>query len=223
MDIASVLAVSAVDVPFSLSVLTATRGNASKALIAGAHGLPIKGTSDLGITRGQIEHVEVQGLAGLQTLLVGIGKNQALVHGIILGSRPADVHPIVPKTQLEHAKPGQFTPDTRARSLDYIAFYVAAVVKPPCVCFSSLHSLALCHMTPMGLAASCGVGTHPSPTTFYPCGLSHPSPDSLCVLRRELEGLWEATPSIRRLASHARQINGPPPPGPRSRSDSTPQ
>jgi hypothetical protein len=38
-----------------------------------------------------------------------------------------------------------------------------------------------------------------SPTTFYPCGLNHPSPDSLCVLRRELEGLWEATPSIRRL------------------------
>ena len=60
---------------------------------------------------------------------------------------------------------------------------------------------ALCRMTPIGLAASCGAGTHPSPTTFSPCGLSYPSPDALCVLRRELEGLWEATPSIRRLSS----------------------
>jgi len=38
-----------------------------------------------------------------------------------------------------------------------------------------------------------------SPTTCSPCGLNHPSPDALCVLRRELEGLWEATPSLRRL------------------------
>ena len=28
-----------------------------------------------------------------------------------------------------------------------------------------------------------------SPTTFYPCGCNHPSPDSLCVFRRHLEGL----------------------------------
>src|SRR5262249_5179739 len=65
------------------------------------------------------------------------------------------------------------------------------------------------------LAASGGFlwrGDPSSPTTFYPCGLSHPSPYSLCVLRRELEDLWEATPSIRRLASPARQINAPPPP-----------
>ena len=58
-----------------------------------------------------------------------------------------------------------------------------------------------------------------SPTTFYPCGCTHPSPDSLCVCRREPEGLWEATPSIRRRASHARQITGPPPPAPRPRHD----
>jgi len=44
-------------------------------------------------------------------------------------------------------------------------------------------------MTLIGLAASCGVGTHPSPTTFYPCGLSRPSPDALCVFRRQPEGL----------------------------------
>src|SRR5215468_385315 len=43
-------------------------------------------------------------------------------------------------------------------------------------------------------------GDPSSPTTFYPCGLEHPAPDSLCVCRRELEDLWEATPSIRRLA-----------------------
>jgi hypothetical protein len=35
---------------------------------------------------------------------------------------------------------------------------------------------ALHHLTPIGLAASCGVGTHPSPTTFSPCGFNarHP-------------------------------------------------
>ena len=27
-----------------------------------------------------------------------------------------------------------------------------------------------------------------SPTTFYPCGLAHPSPDAFCVLRRQLAG-----------------------------------
>ena len=57
------------------------------------------------------------------------------------------------------------------------------------------------------LAASGGFlwrGDPSSPTTFYPCGLSPPSPDSLCVLRQELEDLWEATPSIRRRAMQAR-------------------
>jgi len=54
-------------------------------------------------------------------------------------------------------------------------------------------------MTSIGLVASWGVGTLASPTTFYPCGCKHPSPHSLCVLRREREGLWETTPSLRRL------------------------
>ncbi len=58
-----------------------------------------------------------------------------------------------------------------------------------------------------------------SPTTFYPCGCNHPSPDSLCVFRREPEGPEEATPSIRRRASQARKFNGPPPPAPRPRRD----
>ncbi len=58
-----------------------------------------------------------------------------------------------------------------------------------------------------------------SPTTFYPCGLGCPSPDSLCVFRRELEVLSEATPSIRRLASQARNLPGSPPPAPSPRRD----
>jgi hypothetical protein len=58
-----------------------------------------------------------------------------------------------------------------------------------------------------------------SPTTFYPCGLRHPSPDALCALRRQLEGPEEATPSLRRLASQARNVPGSPPPAPRSRCD----
>ncbi len=59
-----------------------------------------------------------------------------------------------------------------------------------------------------------------SPTTFYPCGLERPSPDALCVFRRELESLGEATPSIHRLFRKARTVYGPPPPAPRPTSDS---
>ena len=62
-----------------------------------------------------------------------------------------------------------------------------------------------------------------SPTTFSPCGLAGPSPDSLCVFRRELEGLCEATPSIHRLFRKARTVCGPPPPAPWPTSDSAPK
>src|SRR5712692_6148276 len=58
-----------------------------------------------------------------------------------------------------------------------------------------------------------------SPTTFYPCGLSRPSPDSLCVFRREREVLSEATPSKRRRALQARNFLGSPPPASRPRRD----
>jgi hypothetical protein len=58
-----------------------------------------------------------------------------------------------------------------------------------------------------------------SPTTFYPCELRCPSPDSLYVFRRELEVLSEATPSIRRRASQARKLRGSPPPAPKPRRD----
>ena len=56
-----------------------------------------------------------------------------------------------------------------------------------------------------------------SPTTFSPCGRSRPSPDALCVFRREREVLSEATPSKRRRALQARNVLGSPPPSPRPR------
>lgn len=71
----------------------------------------------------------------------------------------------------------------------------------PCILWT------LCHIAPTGLVASRGVGTHPSPTTFYPCGLSRPSPEALYVFRRALEGLGEATPAIQRLFRKARTVS----------------
>jgi hypothetical protein len=47
-----------------------------------------------------------------------------------------------------------------------VSFYVAAVVKPSCVFFLPCLFWALCHLVPIGLAASCGVGT---------CRLQRPS------------------------------------------------
>jgi hypothetical protein len=89
-------------------------------------------------------------------------------------------------------------------------------------CFLLFHSLgAVFH----GLARSGGFLWRwdlASPTTFYPCGSKHPSPDALCVFGRKLEGLSEATPSLRRLAWQARQCNGPPPPAPRPKPDAAP-
>src|SRR5713226_3893388 len=58
-----------------------------------------------------------------------------------------------------------------------------------------------------------------SPTTFYPCELECPSPDALCVFRREREALSEATPSLRRRAAQARNFRGSPPPAPKLRRD----
>src|SRR3989442_9111819 len=62
-----------------------------------------------------------------------------------------------------------------------------------------------------------------SPTTFYPCELLRPSPDALCVFRRQPEGPEEATPSIRRRAAQARNFPGSPPPAPRPRRDTSPR
>lgn len=82
----------ALTTPFSLSVLTATKGNASKRLIPDAHGRPIRDPAhSLGISGGGIEHVRMAGLRGLRDLLARIQHNQVLVHGIPKGSEPGDI------------------------------------------------------------------------------------------------------------------------------------
>jgi hypothetical protein len=108
--------------PFSLSVLTVTKGNASKQLLVGANGHPIKGQGSLAISAGMIEHVEVAGLAGLQTLLQNIRQDQALVHGIVKGSTPGTVAPLVTTEVLKQAKPGTLASGTVARSLEFIDY-----------------------------------------------------------------------------------------------------
>jgi hypothetical protein len=80
-----------------------------------------------------------------------------------------------------------------------ISFYVAAVVKPSCVCFSSRHALSAVSPDPDWSGGFLWRWDPSSPTPFSPCACTHPSPDALCVFRRGLEGLWEATPSLRRL------------------------
>jgi hypothetical protein len=107
----------------------------------------------------------------------------------------------------------QFVLDVMAR------LWVVVMAKPSGIDRLAGRHGALGHITSMTLAASCGVGTDPSPTTFSPCGFKHPPPDALCVFRRELAALQEATPSLRRLAWQARKNSGPPLPGPRSRGD----
>jgi hypothetical protein len=112
----------ATSAPFSLSVITVTKGNASKQILAGANGLPIKGQGSLAISAGMIEHVRVPGLAGLQALLRDIRQNQVLVHGVVKGSVPGDVAPLVTKEFLKQAKTGTLAPGTVARSLECIAY-----------------------------------------------------------------------------------------------------
>ena len=82
--------------PFSLSVLTATKGNASKRLVPDVAGKPIRDPAhSLGISAGRVEHVQVAGLAGLADLLQRVTPKQALVHGIPIGSAPGDVFKLV--------------------------------------------------------------------------------------------------------------------------------
>ena len=119
---ATVAQASATTTPFSLSVLTVTTGNASKRIIAGANGHPIKGRGDLAITAGMLEHVQVDGLAGLQQLLTSIRTDQALVHGVVNGSAPGHVAPLVTTEALKQAKPGTHEPGTVARSLEFLSY-----------------------------------------------------------------------------------------------------
>ena len=108
--------------PFALSVLTVTKGTASKQLLVGAGGLPVKDRGSLAITRGVLQHLQVDGLAGLKALLLAIRPDQALVHGIVKGSPPGHDAPVVTTDALRQAKPGIFEPDTIARSLEYLAY-----------------------------------------------------------------------------------------------------
>jgi hypothetical protein len=76
---------------FSLSVVTVTpgKGHASKRIILGPDGLPIKDPNHcLGISAGRIQHVRVPSLVGLQDLLLKVQPNQALVHGVPKQSTP---------------------------------------------------------------------------------------------------------------------------------------
>jgi hypothetical protein len=101
--------------PFSVSVLTATNGNASKQLIVGAQGLPTKGSGRLGITEGRIQQVQLAGLAELSRLLQSIQPNQALVHGVVKGSQPGDDFQLTTIANMQNAPQGSVT-----RSLEHI-------------------------------------------------------------------------------------------------------
>src|SRR5438874_3241963 len=107
----------ATTVPFSLSVLTATKGHASKRLVPDAHGKPVRDPGHtLGISAGRVEHVQVAGLNGLRDLLQRVTQKQALVHGIPKGSNLGDVF------QLLRAEKYSGAPRTIARTLDCIDY-----------------------------------------------------------------------------------------------------
>ena len=89
-------ALDALTMPFPLSVITVTRGHATKRLVPDAHGKPIRDPAHrLGISAGRLEHVQVAGLAGLADLLQHVSPKQALVHSIPIGSVPGDVFKLV--------------------------------------------------------------------------------------------------------------------------------
>jgi hypothetical protein len=99
--------------PFALSVLTATKGHASKRLVPDAHGHPIKDPAHhLGISAGRVEPVQLAGLAALGELLARIQPNQALVHGVPKDSTPGATYKLVLAEQYTGV------PGTIARTLE---------------------------------------------------------------------------------------------------------
>ena len=111
------LPLDATTTPFSLSVLTATKGHASKRLVPDAHGSPIRDPAhSLSIAAGRLEHLEVAGLTGFADLLHYITPQQALVHGIPKGSTPGDIF------ALQTAERYTGAPGTIARTLDCIDY-----------------------------------------------------------------------------------------------------
>ena len=77
------------------------------------------------------------------------------------------------------------------------------------------------HMTSLRLVASYGVEIQRLQRPSIRAGSHPPSPDSVCVCRREPEDPEKATPSIRRRATQAQNFRGSPPPAPRPRHDTT--
>jgi len=103
--------------PFSLTLLTATKGNASKRLVPDGNSHPVKDPEHrLSISAGWVEHIRLAGLAGLRDLLARIQPNQALVHGI--------PHESTPGTRYTLVVAGRYTgtPGTIARTLDCFAY-----------------------------------------------------------------------------------------------------
>src|SRR5713101_6812150 len=108
------------DTPFSCTIMSAAAGagHATKEIIVHpVTGLPIKNQArDLGIWKGEVQHVQ---LAGLGILLPTLTKRQALIHGVPHGTTPDTIVPLVMEETL--AKPG--TPATAiARTLTYFAY-----------------------------------------------------------------------------------------------------
>src|SRR5262245_35939888 len=105
----------ALTTPFSLSVLTATRGHTSKRLVPDVAGKPIRDPAHrLGIIAGHVEHVQVTGLTGFADLLQHVSPQQALVHGIPKGSNPGTIFALLTAERYTGA------PGTIARTLDCI-------------------------------------------------------------------------------------------------------
>jgi hypothetical protein len=107
----------ALTTPFSLSLLTATKGNASKRLVPDAYGKPSRDPAhSLGISAGRLELVQVLGLAGLADLLQRVSSMQVLVHGVPKGSNPGDIFSLLTAERYTGA------PGTVARTLACIDY-----------------------------------------------------------------------------------------------------
>src|SRR5712691_4730258 len=101
-------------------------------------------------------------------------------------------------------------------------FSVALVGKPSCVWVRPCMPGTLCHCTPSGLAASCGVGTIVSNDLLSVRAQTPVTRFSMRLLTRAGRPVG-GDPIYRRLFCKARKFHGPPPPAPRSRGDSAPQ
>ena len=114
--------VDASTAPFSLSVLTVTKGHASKQLLVGPTASPSKGRALWPSRPACSSMSRCRAWSGCSNCLSAIRPNQALVHGVVKGSHPGAVAPLVTTEALKQAKPGTLAPGTVARSLEHIAY-----------------------------------------------------------------------------------------------------